>query len=164
MGIERKRRSVAFAKKSEHRAKIRASRTVPYANLACEGFLLCGLLCALTGTVKQPTVIHAADAVAFHPAGGELRAAMRAAKSDDMRGSGLATVERKTLAHDLDRFSLAGAEFLGAMDGMPEPAHKVPGKTPWPGGDEIFVAKLFMTPVTFTFGCCHKIFSQIEND
>jgi hypothetical protein len=89
---------------------------------------------------------------------------MRAAKSDDMRGSGLATVERKALAHDLDRFSLARTELLGAIDGMPEPAHKVPGKTPWPGGDEIFVAKLFTTPVTFTFGCCHKIFSQIEND
>src|SRR6266536_2343358 len=143
MGIERKRRSVAFAKISEDQAKILPSRTVPYANLACEGFLLGGLLCALTGTVKQPTVIHAADAVAFDPAGGELRAAMRAAKSDDMRGSGLATVERKTLAHDLDRFSLAGAELLGAIDGMPEPAHERPGKTPWPGEDEILGAKFF---------------------
>src|SRR5439155_23576672 len=110
------------------------------------------LLCALTGTVKQPTVIHAADAVAFDPAGGELRAAMRAAKSDDMRGSGLATGERKALAHDFDRFSLAGTELFGAMYGMPEPAHERPGKTPRPGGDEIFVAKFFASTITFTFG------------
>jgi hypothetical protein len=77
---------------------------------------------------------------------------MRAAKSDDMRCSTLATVERKTLAHDLDRLGLAGAELLGAMYGMPKPAHKVSGETPWPGGDEIFVAKFFAATVTFTFG------------
>ena len=81
----------------------------------------------MTGAVKQPTVIHAADAVAFDPAGGKLRAAMRAAKSDDMRCSTLATVKRKTLAHDLDGLGLAGVEFFGAMYRMPKPAHKVPG-------------------------------------
>jgi hypothetical protein len=86
---------------------------------------------------------------------------MRAAKSDDMRCSTLATVKRKTLAHDLDGLGLAGAELLGAMYGMPKPAHKVPGETPWPGGDEIFVAKFFTTPVTFSFGRCHKTFSQV---
>jgi hypothetical protein len=115
----------------------------------------------LTGAVKQPTVIHAADAVAFDPAGGKLRAAMRAAKSDDMRCSTLATVKRKTLAHDLDGLGLAGAELFGAMYGMPKPAHKVPGETPWPGGDEICVAKFFTTTVTFSFGRCHKTFSQV---
>src|ERR1700704_6642300 len=108
MGIERKRRSVAFAKISEYQAKILPRRTVPYANLTCERFLLSRLLCALTRAIKQPTVIHAADAVAFDPACRELRASMRATKSNDMGRSGLATVERKTLAHDLDRFSLAG--------------------------------------------------------
>jgi hypothetical protein len=97
-------------------------------------------------------VIYAADAIGFNPPGGKLRASMRAAKSDDMRRSTLATVKRKTLAHDLDGLGLAGVEFFGAMYRMPKPAHKVPGETPWPGGDEIFVAKFFTATVTFTFG------------
>ena len=97
-------------------------------------------------------MIDAADAVAFDPAGGELRAAMRAAKADDMGCSALATIQRKSFAHDLDGFGLARAELFGAMYGMPKPAHKVAGKTPWPGGDEIFVAKSFTTSVTFAFG------------
>ena len=124
MRIARERGCVAFAKVSEYQAKVLPSRTIPYTNLTCERFLLRGLLRALTGAVKQPTVIHAADAVAFDPACRELRASMRAAKSYDMGRSALATVERKTLAHDLDRFSLAGPELFGAMYGMPEPAHE----------------------------------------
>jgi hypothetical protein len=158
MGIERKRRSVAIAKISEYQAQIFPSGITIYANLASERFLLRGLLCALTRPVEQPSVIYAADAVAFDPTSGELRPSMRAAKSHNVGRSGLATIESEALAHDLDGFSLAGAKLFGPMYGMPEPAHEPSSKTPGPGRDEIFIAKFFT--VTFLFGWCHKILSR----
>ena len=152
MGIARERRSVTFAKISEDQTEMLSSRTVPNTNLTCEGFLFRRLLCSLTRAVKQPTMIDAADAVAFHPTGGELRPPVRAAKSHDVGGSSLTAVERKTLAHDLDWFSVAGPGFFRAMYRMPEPSHKFPGKTPRPGRDEILVAKFFPTNVALAFG------------
>lgn len=153
MGIEGKRRGVTLAKIGENQTEILPSRTVPDANLACERFLLRGLLRALTRAVKQPTVIDAADAIAFYPAGGELRASVRAAKSHDVGRSRLAAVECETFAHDLDWFSVAGPKLFCSMYGMPEPAHKSSGKTPRLGGDEIFVAKFFTATATLTFTC-----------
>jgi hypothetical protein len=85
------------------------------------GFSSGRLFDALPGAVKAPAVIHAADRVAFDPAGRELRAAMRAAEIDEMRRAALAAVKREALAHDLDRLGLSRVEIFGAMDGMPEP-------------------------------------------
>ena len=58
-------------------------------------------------------MIHAADRVAFDPAGGELRAAVRAAEIDNVRCAVFIAVKSEAFAHDLDRFGLAGAELFG---------------------------------------------------
>src|SRR4030095_1491961 len=105
MGIEGKRRSVTLAKIGEDQTEILPSRTVPNTNLACEGFLLRGLLYALTRAGKHTTVTDPADAVPFYPAGRELRPSMRAAKSHAVDRSRLAAVECEAFAHDLDWFS-----------------------------------------------------------
>ena len=83
-----------------------------------------------------------------------------------MRRACFTSVERKALAHDLDRLGLAGAQLLGAMDWMPEAAHELPGDAIWPSGDEIFVAKFFMGAVTFTFGLRHfspRVFANLNS-
>ena len=68
--------------------------------------------------------------VAFHPAGGKLRAAMRTAKTDDMGRAGFAAVERKALAHDLDGSSFAGPKFFGAMDRIQNLRMNLPARVP----------------------------------
>ncbi len=77
-------------------------------------------------------MIHAADRVAFDPAGGKLCTAMRAAKIHDMGRAAFTAIKRKTLAHDLDRFGLAGLKLFAAMDRMPKPAH-VRSRREFPG-------------------------------
>jgi hypothetical protein len=96
-------------------------------------------------------VIDAADAVAFHPAGGELGTSMRAAKSHDVGRSSLSTVECETFAHDFDWLGVAGPKFFCTMYRMPKPAHESPGKTARSGRDEILVAKFFTVNVALAF-------------
>src|SRR5688500_10977132 len=127
-----------------------------YTNLCGERFLLRRLLGALAGLVKAPAVIHAANRVGFDPAGGKLRAAMRAAKIHDVRRPALPAVERIALAHDLNRFGLARTEVFRAVNGMPKAAHELSGESAGTGGDEIVVAQRFMGTVTvFAFGSRH---------
>ena len=73
-------------------------------------FILAGLLDALARTVVLPAVVQAADAVAFHPASGELRAAVGAAEVNQMGRALLAAIERELLAHHLDRARLASGK------------------------------------------------------
>ena len=111
-------------------------------------------------------MVHAADRVAFDPAGGELRAAMRAAEIHDVRRAVITAVKRKALAHDLDRLGLAGAHLLGAMNRMPKSAHECTGETSRASGDEILVAELFVSAVTFTFGLRHfspRVFANLNS-
>jgi hypothetical protein len=96
-------------------------------------------------------VIHAADAIAFHPTGGELRAAMGTTKADNVRRAGITAVEREALAHDLDRFGFADVEMLSAVDRLPEPAQVIPRQRAGLGRNEIFPAQLFFGAAVFTF-------------
>src|SRR5687767_690392 len=106
-----------------------------YTNLCRERFLLRRLLGALAGLVKAPAVIHAANRVGFDPAGGKLRAAMRAAKIHDVRRPAVPAVERKAFAHDLNRFGLARTEIFRPMNGLPKPAHELAGESTGTCGD-----------------------------
>jgi len=65
---------------------------------------------------------------------------MRAAEIYYMRRAAFTAVQCKALAHDLNRFSLAGAELFSAMNRMPKSPHELPGEATRPGGDEILVA------------------------
>ena len=74
-------------------------------------------------------------------------------KFRDMRRACFTSVERKALAHDLDRLGLAGAQLLGAMDWMPEAAHECAGDGARPSGDEILVAELLWVRLLLRLAC-----------
>src|SRR5580765_4417676 len=83
-----------------------------------------------------------------------------------MRRACFTSVERKALAHDLDRLGLAGAQLFGAMDRMPKPAHECTGESARPSGDEVLVAELFMGAVAFAFGLRHfspRVFANLNS-
>src|SRR5439155_7915262 len=63
----------------EREAQVVAHRVALDPHLAGEAGVLGGLLDALAGAVVLPPMIEAANAVALHPAGAELRPAVRAA-------------------------------------------------------------------------------------
>jgi hypothetical protein len=86
-------------------------------------------------------VVKAADAVAFYPAGRELRAAVGAAEGNHVRCAALASVEREVLAQDADGLGVAGRQVLGAVDGLPEAAQVLAGERAGPGVDEVGVVR-----------------------
>src|SRR5258706_8554124 len=149
--IARKRRRFSRAEVGEDQSQVFPRWTISDADLGREGFIFSGLFGALTGAVKQPAVIHTTDAVAFHRAGGKLRAAVRTAESDDVRRAGFTTVQRKLLAHNLDRPGFAGAQLFGAIDGLPEPAHVVAGERSRLGRNEILKAQFRFGAAAFAF-------------
>src|SRR5262249_5387419 len=114
-GIARQRRrpersSIAaftIAQVGENQAEILLRRVAADLHFAGEAGVLGGLLDALAGAVVLPAVVEAADAVALHPAGAELRAAMGAAERHQVRLAGLAAIEREVLAHHADGFRVA---------------------------------------------------------
>src|SRR5262249_19805123 len=101
-------------------------------HLGRERGILGGHLDALTAAVVLPAVVEAAQAVALHPAGAELRAPGRAAEGDDVGHTPRAAVEREILADDTDGLRVAGLELAVKVDRLPEPAHEAPGERPGP--------------------------------
>src|SRR5215469_3223229 len=73
------RRRRALSKVSKDQTQIFFGRVAAYADLSGKAYILGGLLHALARTIVFPAVIEAANAVAFHPAYGELGSAVRAA-------------------------------------------------------------------------------------
>src|SRR5262249_60541167 len=64
------------------------------------------------------------------------RAAMRAARIDDLRLAGGAAEQRVALAHDANGPGAAGGEILAALDRQPELAHELAaGRAGLRGGD-----------------------------
>ena len=121
------------AKISEDQTEIFPRRAAWNPDFLRERFFLGRLLDALAGFIENPTMINAADAVPFDPAGRELRSPVGTAEPDHVRRAALAAIESEALAHDLNRFGLAGHEIFGAMDGMPEPAHISSREASWLG-------------------------------
>src|SRR4029434_1399084 len=99
MRIEGERRRFAGAEVSENQTEIFPSRVASHADFCRERFFFRRLISALTGAAEHAPGLHAADRVAFDPAGRELRAAVRAAEFRDMRRACFTSVERKALAH-----------------------------------------------------------------
>jgi hypothetical protein len=66
-------------------------------------------------------VIEAAQSIALDPTGGELHAAMRAARLHQKYFAGLAAIEREILAHDAQRHRAAGFQIDAVIDRLPEP-------------------------------------------
>ena len=65
-------------------------------------------------------MVEAAYGVLLDPAGGELRAAMRAFRCERLSRAAFAAIEREILVHDLDRDGAAGLEVSRQIDRMPE--------------------------------------------
>ncbi len=72
-----------------------------------------------SGTVVRPAVVEALHGVAADPADRQLRAAVRAAKADQMRRPRLAAIEREPLAHHVERNQRTGFELFGDVDRLP---------------------------------------------
>ena len=116
-----------------------------------ETFMLRGLLDALTGAVVFPAMVKTADAIVLDPADRKLRAAMGAAKIDDIGRATGAAVERETFAHDLDRHGIAGFQFVGNIHGLPEHSQIPPRQCSRSGVNEVCVMNLF----GWAFRYCH---------
>src|SRR5579872_1069810 len=104
--MERKFRRRTVAQIGEDQAEIFAHRVGPQPDLAGEPRLFRRLLDALPVAVVLPAVIEAADGIAFDISGRQCRTAMAAIGIDQVRRSGLAAVERETLAQNLQRLRL----------------------------------------------------------
>src|SRR5262249_25020584 len=89
------------------------------AHLAGEAGVLGGLLDALAGAVVLPAMVEAADAVALHPPGAELRPPVRAAEVHEVWRAALAAVEREVLRQEAHGLRTPGREILGAADRVP---------------------------------------------
>src|SRR5581483_10544671 len=97
-GVARQLRRLAIAEIDEDQPEILLHRVGPDPDAAAEGLRLGRLLGALAGGVVLPAVVEAPDLFTLHPAGAELRAAMRAAEGDGVDLAALAPVEREVLA------------------------------------------------------------------
>src|SRR5262249_18951596 len=121
-----------------------------------------GHLDALAGGVVLPAVVEAADTIALDPAGRELRAPVRAARRDDVRGATLAAVEREVFAHDANRPGAAGGQVLGAGDRLPEAAKVAPGQGPRASVAEVLVIGLAAPTVRSHRSHHHPIPPRLE--
>ena len=86
--------------------------------------LLERLLDALAGLVHHPTVVHAAQAVLFRDAVGEIDPAMRAEAFDEPECTGLVAIEDEVFAEDTDGTGGSGVQLSGYGDRMPVAAHQ----------------------------------------
>src|SRR5438552_4010779 len=93
---------LVFSQIGEDETEIFVGRIAPDADLFTERIRLFGLFDAEPGGVVGPAVIEAAEVITFHPASGELRAAVRAAERHQMRNAGLAPVKGEVLAQHAD--------------------------------------------------------------
>src|SRR5204862_2071182 len=109
----------------------------------------CRLLDALARTIEFPAVINAPDGVAIDPAKMHLCAAMRTSIIDDLRVSGLAAEQGVVLAHDPDRFGVAGFEVLAPINRHPELAHEFAARGAGKrcGSIDLRIAQLFHSGV-----------------
>src|SRR5205814_972423 len=121
----------------EDEPEVLLGRIAPDAHFGGEAGVLGGLLDALARGVVLPAVVEAAQAVALHPARRELRAAVRAAEVHEVGDAALTAIEGELLAHDRDRFGVAGREVAGEIDRLPEAAQVAAGQRAGPGVDEV---------------------------
>src|SRR5438105_737717 len=82
-------------------------------------------------------MVEAANTIALHPAGTELRPSVRAAKFHQVWCTALAAVEGEVLAHDADGLGVARRQVLGAIHRLPEPTHVSAGERTRPGVGKI---------------------------
>src|SRR5262249_9722563 len=132
-GVARERWGGAFAQIGKDHAEVFLGGIARYSHLGREAGVLGRLLDALARAVVFPAVVEAAQAVALHPAGRELRAPVRAARRHDVRCAALAAVEGEVLAHGADGLRLARREVAGQRHRLPETAQVAPGERAGPG-------------------------------
>jgi hypothetical protein len=65
-------------------------------------------------------MVEAAKTIAFNPTNGQLSFPMGAAKADDVGCSALASIEREILSENTNGHRVAGCEFMGAKNRLPE--------------------------------------------
>ena len=86
--IPREWRRLPLAQIGEDEPQVVADRVAPDLDAGTEGLWLGGLLGALPVPVVLPAVVEAADLLALHPAGAELRPPMRTPECDKVGRAG----------------------------------------------------------------------------
>ena len=120
LGLQRELGRRAGAEEGEDQAEVLTQRIGGERDLVAEGVFFRRLLDAGAGAVELPAVIEAAQRIALDPAGRQARAAMRAARVDEMRRSGPAAVEREVFAHDADGDGASRLQVDRVIDRLPE--------------------------------------------
>src|SRR5262249_43993252 len=121
----RKRRWIALSQIGEDHPEVLLGGVAGDPHLGGEAGVLGGLLAALAGAIVLPPAVEAAEAVALHPAGAELRAAVGTTVADQVGRAILATVERELLVEDAPRYRLASVNVMRVSNRLPE-APQVP--------------------------------------
>src|SRR5262249_33667566 len=120
-GKDRKIGWIAFTEVSKDKSLVLDGRFVPDAHLRGEvPFPFGGLLHALPLAVIFPAVVTAPDMLTLDPTDGQLNAAVRTARGNDVAFAAGTAVERKIFAHDAKRLGLPGRDVLHPVHGMPE--------------------------------------------
>src|SRR5579885_3308238 len=137
---------IAVTEVGEDEAEVLLGGVAADAHLGREGGVLGRHLHALAGGVVLPAVVEAADAVALHPAGAELGAAVGAAEGEEVGSAALAAIEGEVFAHDADGHGAAGRQLLRHIDRMPEPAEVASHQSAGPRVDEVTVVCCRVAP------------------
>src|SRR5262249_10286821 len=124
VGKMRERRRLAGPEIAEYEPKIFARWKRPNRDLARETRLFGGLLDAAARALEFPAVVGAADAVVLNPAEMHRGSSVWTPVGDNLRGPGVAAIERVILTHDPDRFGMPDRQVLAAIDGMPKLPHE----------------------------------------
>ena len=136
------RRRLAVAEIREDQAEILLRRIRTQNDFARESRIFAGLFQARAVGAELPTVIAAADRVALHPAGRELRRAVRARKLGDAHRAGAAAVHGQLLVQDAHRIGPFSRDVLRPRYRVPKRPQVAAGERSGFGGVEISVRDL----------------------
>ena len=114
------RRHDSFAEVGEDQAQILQRGAATNGYFLRETFVFRRLLDALAGAVVFPAVVETADAIVLDPADRQLRAAMGTTKINDIGRTACAAIKREAFAQDAYRHRVAGFQFVGNINRLPE--------------------------------------------